>query len=181
MSIVKAALDTAYNPGSLEINFENCGYLSPEIIENIYNYIKENNNSIRLSAVNLVFDQKGDKRAVDSRIYVGLQKLYDEGNGIDPSVIYDQNDSEIKKIKSQFEKKYGKDGTVIYLKNTGNFGTRAGVSVFVEGKISEIKNKKLYSYENSDNTFSEFENSNYVDNSGYLHFFVENGGFFILS
>lgn len=181
MSIVKSALDTGYNPGSLEINFENCSYISPEIIENIYNYIKENNNSIRLSAINLVFDQKGEKRAVNSRIYVGLQKLYDEGNGIDPSVIYDQNDSEIEEIKSQFEKRYGKDGTVIYLKNTGNFGARAGISVFVEGKISEIKNKKLYSYDNSDNTFSEFKNSNYVDNSGYLHFFAENGGFFVLA
>ena len=165
-----------------EITIDSDKFISAEAMEEIYDYaIDAGKTDTQLANVCLLFVNHNDEGNTDSRLYVPFRNLVLEGNGINPVITKDMEKENMKEIGDLFKQKSGKEGQVIFLEHDLPFGADTGVVTAVEGEASTNRYKILYAYDEETKSFSKFPGNYEVDSSGYLHFFTDAGGYFVLA
>lgn len=165
-----------------EVKVENSGYISSEGLQEIYDYaVDAGKSEIQLANVCLLFSETDSDERTDTRMYVPFKNLVNSGNGIDPTVIKDEDNEKIKEVSQLFSKKFGKEGQVIFVANKESFGSNAGIVTKLSREAASLKKQTLYTYNEENGTFEKFKGNYEVDPSAYLHFFSDNGGYFVLA
>ena len=165
-----------------EITVDTDKFISPEAMEEIYDYaIDAGKTDMQLANVCLLFIQHNDEGNTDSRLYVPFKNLVLEGNGINPLITRGSEEKNMKEIAELFKKKAGKEGQVIFLEHNLPFGADTGVVTALDGEVSSNRYKILYAYDEETESFSKFPGNYEVDSYGYLHFFTDAGGYFVLA